>query len=358
MKSSNYVAIMAGGVGSRFWPVSTTQCPKQFLDILGTGKTFIQSTFERFSAFIPAENIFVVTSESYVHLVQEQLPAIPEENILAEPFRRNTAPCIAYVSHKIQEINPEGNLIVAPSDHLIEDQESFQKNCLTALEFTSKNNAFVTFGIKPDHPNTGYGYIETEGSSDDILKVKRFTEKPDKETAKAFIQTDRFYWNSGIFIWKTQDIINSFEKYAKGINDLFLSISSSFNTPEEASSLQEIYEKCENISIDYAILEKATNVFMLPADFDWSDLGTWNSAWENFDKDEDQNAVSGEDTFMLESSDCIVHSSEKKIVVVGGMEDLIVVNTPDALLICKKENEQEIKKYVNQVKSIKGEAHF
>lgn len=359
MKSNNYVAIMAGGIGSRFWPMSRVRNPKQFLDILNTGQSFLQSTFERFVSFIPAENIYIVTSYDYVEIVKSQLPDLDPANIVGEPERKNTAACIAYIAHKLQVQNPEANLIVAPSDHLILDNTAFEKNCKEGLAFTAEHRKFVTFGIKPTSPNTGYGYIQSKDEAHLTLKyVKRFTEKPNKKTAELFLKDKNYFWNSGIFIWKTKDIIASFRQHAPSFYTLFNSIADSYNTPYEKSAIIQVYSNCESISIDYAILEKEDSVYMLPAEFGWSDLGTWNSAWENSTKDNEHNATSGVDTLVYDSKDCIVHSTEKKLIMVGGVEDLIVVNTADVLLICKKENEQQIKDYVALVKTQKGEKYL
>jgi mannose-1-phosphate guanylyltransferase len=360
MNHNNYVAIMAGGIGSRFWPMSRATYPKQFLDILNTGKTLLQSTYERFLSFIPNENIYIVTSEEYVSIVNEQVPQLPVENIIGEPERKNTAACIALISLKLKKINPQANLVVAPSDHMIENIEAFQQNCLAGLAYTEKSNAFVTMGIKPTYANTGYGYIQFEQKTaeEGIHTVKRFTEKPNKEAAIEFFTDGGYLWNSGIFIWKAKDIVNAFRVYMPDMFDVFACGLIEFNTPKEAAAIKHIYKHCESISIDYAILEKARNVFVIPADFDWSDLGTWNSAWENFNKDEAQNAVAGENTLMVDANGCIVHSTDKKLVLVGGVDDLIVVNTPDALLICKKENEQQIKEYLSKVKETKGELYL
>jgi len=360
MNKNNYVAIMAGGIGSRFWPMSRTSYPKQFLDILNTGKTLLQATYERYHAFIPNKNIYIVTSEEYIPIVRQQLPQLPAENIIGEPERKNTAPCIAYISFKLKQINPDANLIVAPSDHLIEDQQQFQHNCLQALNFTSKNNAFVTLGIKPTYANTGYGYIQFEQNAIEagVYPVQRFTEKPNKETATSFFNDGSYLWNSGIFIWKVKDIIDAFRNYAPDLFDIFVCGASELNGPFEKAAIKHIFKYCESISIDYAIMEKAKNVFVIPADFKWSDLGTWNSAWENFEKDNAQNAIAGENTILVDAKGCIVHSSDKKLVLVGGVDDLIIVNTDDALLICKKENEQQIKDYLAKIKQTKGELYL
>ncbi|WP_339864819.1 mannose-1-phosphate guanylyltransferase [uncultured Algoriphagus sp.] len=359
MKNQNhYVAIMAGGVGSRFWPVSKTSYPKQFLDILNTGKTLIQSTYERFASFIPEENIFVVTSADYSDIVQQQLPSLPVENIVAEPARKNTAACVAYISFKLKKMNPNANMIVAPSDHLIGDLDLFRDTCLQALNYTSDNYAFVTLGIKPTHPNTGFGYIEYKDGKNDISKVNCFTEKPDLPTAMAFLDKGNYLWNSGIFIWKAEDIVSAFWEHSQYMYDLFDAELAFLNTEFEAESIQRIYSKCPSTSIDYAIMEKANNVFVIPSDFSWNDLGTWNSAYDNFSKDEEMNASNSSSAILVDSKGCLVHSNEKKLMVIGGLEDLIIVNTPDALLICKKENEQQIKEYVAKVKKVKGELYI
>ena len=360
MNENNYVAIMAGGIGSRFWPMSRTNYPKQFLDILNTGKTLLQSTYERYLNFIPNENIYIVTSEQYISIVKEQLPKLPVENILGEPERKNTAPSVAYVAFKIQQLNPNANLIVAPSDHMIEDKKGFQQSCEKALAFTENKNAFVTLGIQPTYANTGYGYIHFENSGliPGVFNVKRFTEKPDLITATKFFNSGAYLWNAGIFVWKTADIIDAFKLYVPAMYDAFVSANADYNSTREKDAVTQIFSLCENVSIDYAIMEKAQNVYVIPAAFDWSDLGTWNSAWENFEKDTALNAVAGTNTMLVDASGCIVHSTDKKLILVGGVEDLIVVNTPDALLICKKENEQQIKDYLQIVKMEKGAVYL
>jgi mannose-1-phosphate guanylyltransferase len=353
---NNYVAIMAGGVGSRFWPMSKTSYPKQFLDILNTGKTLIQSTYDRFSTFIPEENIFVVTSAEYVAIVRDQLPLLPAENIVAEPERKNTAACVAYISFKLKKLNPKANMIVAPSDHLIGDLDLFTYTCQKALDYTESNHGFVTLGIKPTQPNTGYGYIQydTKKNTTGVYKVNRFTEKPDLPTAKEFLSEGNYLWNSGIFIWKAEDIVDAFGEHFQYLYDLFKEIETDLNTERESAAILDIYQKCPSTSIDYAIMEKAKNVHLIPSDFTWNDLGTWNSAYDNFTKDHEMNASNSQSTILVDSKGCLVHSNEKKLLVIGGLEDLIIVNTPEALLICKKENEQQIKEYVARVKEVKG----
>lgn len=348
---------MAGGIGSRFWPMSRTNFPKQFLDILNTGKTLIQATYHRFSSFIPAENIYVVTSNEYVNIVKNQLPQLPLQNILGEPSRKNTAPCIAYISFKLQQLDPKASLIVAPADHLILDPIAFTKVSLEALAFVNKHNAFITLGIKPTTPNTGYGYIQYEqhGVTDNVYKVKTFTEKPNLELAKTFLASGEFLWNAGIFIWQVKNIITAFEKYMPEMYDVFASEKQQFNTTGEQAALQSIYPLCTNISIDFGIMEKADNVYVIPSSFGWSDLGTWNSAYENLRKDQFSNAVAGNNVMSLDAKRCIVHSPVDKLVVLQGLEDFIVVDTHDVLLICKKEKEQDIKDYVAEVKRNKGD---
>ena len=354
---NTYVAIMAGGIGSRFWPLSRVNHPKQFLDILGTGKTLIQQTFERFVKLVPAENIYVITANEYVAITHEQLPQLPKENILGEPFRKNTAPCIAYISFKLHQLNPEASLIVAPADHLILDENKFLEVCEDALDFVNHFNALITIGITPTYPNTGYGYIQHEGIevTPSVYKVKTFTEKPNKELAKTFIASGDFLWNSGIFVWKLKHGIDAFHKHLPEIYELFATEENKLNTEDEKQILEEIYPQCSNISIDFGVMEKADNVYVIPASFGWSDLGTWNSAWENMEKDYYENAVAGNNVIVFDASKCVVHVPDKKLVVLQGLEDYIVADTKDVLLICHKDKEQEIKNYVAEVKRNKGE---
>ncbi|MFM9910223.1 MAG: mannose-1-phosphate guanylyltransferase [Chitinophagaceae bacterium] len=360
MNKHYYVAIMAGGIGSRFWPMSRTNFPKQFLDILGTGRTLIQATFDRFKNFIPAENIFIVTSNEYINIVKKQLPDLPLDNILGEPSRKNTAPCIAYISFKLLQLDPQASLIVAPADHLILDPIAFKKVCLEALAFVNKDNAFITLGIKPTYPNTGYGYIQYEqhAVTDNVFKVKTFTEKPNLELAKTFIASGEFLWNAGIFIWQVKNIITAFEKYMPEMYDVFVAEKDKFNTNEEAACINSIYPQCTNISIDFGIMEKADNVYLIPSSFGWSDLGTWNSAYENLKKDNLENAVAGENVVVFDSHHCVVHNNNNKLLVIQGLEEYIVVDTKDVLLICKREKEQEIKEYVAEIKRNKGEKYL
>lgn len=354
---NHYVAIMAGGIGSRFWPMSRTNYPKQFLDILNTGKTLIQETFDRFLSFIPKENIYIVTSAEYVDIVKQQLPNVADQNILGEPSRKNTAPCIAYISFKIRERDANASLIIAPSDHLILDPMGFKKSCLESLNFVNKHNAFITLGIKPTYPNTGYGYIQYEQQSvaDNVFKVKTFTEKPNLELAKTFIASGEFLWNAGIFIWKVKNVLTAFEKFLPEMYEVFDAEKEHLNTEQEQESIRRIYPQCTNISIDFGIMEKADNVYVIPSSFGWSDLGTWNSAYENLEKDYLGNAVAGNNIIVFDSQDNMIHGQNGKLMVLQGMEDFIVVDTKDVLLICKREKEQDIKEYVAEVKRNKGE---
>jgi mannose-1-phosphate guanylyltransferase len=357
MNKNNYVAIMAGGIGSRFWPMSRTDFPKQFLDILNIGRTLIQGTFDRFAKFIPAENIYVVTSDQYKDIVARQLPEIPVANILCEPSRKNTAPCVAYISHKLLKLNPEANLICAPADHIILEQENFKTICLSALDFTASIKALVTLGIKPTHPNTGYGYIQYEQAavSENVYKVKTFTEKPDLELAKTFIASGDFLWNAGIFVWQVKNIVYAFEKLLPELNELFEAEKANFNTATEQEAIDRIYPLCVNISIDYGIMEKADNVYIIPSSFGWSDLGTWGSAYENLGKDYLENAVAGDNVVVIDATKNMVHADNKKLVLLQGLDDFIVVDTKDVLLICRKDKEQEIKQYVAEIKRSKGD---
>jgi mannose-1-phosphate guanylyltransferase len=353
----NYVAIMAGGIGSRFWPMSRTAYPKQFLDILNTGKTLIQQTYDRYKKLVPEENIFIITSTEYVPIVKKQLPQLKEENILGEPSRKNTAPCVAYISFKLLAKDPEAVLVVAPADHMVTEANEFIKTSKKALDFVSHINALVTLGIKPTYPNTGYGYIqhETTAAAPDIYKVKTFTEKPNAELAQTFIASGDFLWNAGIFIWKVKNIITAFEKYLPEMYEVFAAEKDKFNTHEEKEAIEQIYPQCTNISIDFGIMEKTDNVYIIPSSFGWSDLGTWNSAWDNMHRDYLDNAVAGKNVMIIDATKCVVHAEDNKLMVLQGLDDFIVVDTKDALLICRKEKEQEIKEFVAEVKRNKGD---
>ncbi len=337
--------------------MSRTDFPKQFLDILNTGRTLIQSTFDRFALFIPKNHIYIVTTEQYKNIVAEQLPDLPAENILCEPSRKNTAPCIAYISYKLQQINPNANLICAPADHIILEPDNFKKTCLEALHFTSHIKALVTLGIKPTHPNTGYGYIQYEplAVSENVYKVKTFTEKPDKELAQTFISSGDFLWNAGIFVWQIKNIIRAFEIFLPEMHEVFDAEKNNFNTPAEKQAIERIYPLCVNISIDYGVMEKADNVYIIPSSFGWSDLGTWASAYDNLDKDYLENAVAGSNVMIIDATKNMIHADNKKLVLIQGLDDFIVVDTPDVLLICRKNKEQTIKEYVAEVKRNKGD---
>jgi mannose-1-phosphate guanylyltransferase len=351
---------MAGGIGSRFWPSSRSSYPKQFLDILNTGKSLIQWTYDRYADFIPAENIFVVTTEQYVDITKEHLPNLKPENILAEPSRKNTAPCIAYISFKLMQLDPEASLIVAPSDHLILDNENFRRITLQALDFVGHIKALVTLGIKPTHPNTGYGYIQhaTVPVADGIYKVKTFTEKPNLELARTFLASGDFLWNAGIFVWQVKTLMKAFEMYQPEMFELFDNEKEHFNTGEEKNAIHRIYPLCTNVSIDFAIMEKADNVYVIPSSFGWSDLGTWNSAYDNLEKDYLGNAVAGDNVIVIDATKCMVSMPKDKLLVLQGVDDCIIVDTPDVLLICKKDKEQHIKEYVAEVKRNKGDRYL
>jgi mannose-1-phosphate guanylyltransferase len=352
----NYAAIMAGGIGSRFWPASRTQKPKQFLDILGTGETLLQSTFRRFLRICDKDNIFILTNADYIDLVKEQLPEINEANILAEPARKNTAPCIAYASYKIQQLDPNANIIVAPSDHIILKEDEFERITKRAFDFVSKNDALCTLGILPTRPDTGYGYIQyhEDIADDEVYKVKTFTEKPNKETAEQFIESGDFLWNAGIFIWNVKNIISAFENHLHEVSDAFSDVIQYFNSEKENLAIDKAFAECPNISIDFGIMEKAENVYVLPADLGWSDLGTWASLYAEKDKDYLQNAVSGKQVIIYDSYNNIINVPDGKLVVIEGLENYIVVDTADVLLICNKDNEQKIKDFTHDIKNNKG----
>lgn len=348
----HYLVILAGGIGSRLWPKSLMGKPKQFLDILHTGKTLVRQTFERFTPFIKLENIYIASTEEYAELVHEQIPELPIQNIIREPSRKSTAPCVAYISMKLMDSDPEANLIVAPSDHIILDSETFRESIMTALDFSAHLNALVTLGIKPLYPNTGYGYIqyETREMAPNIFKVKTFTEKPNLELAKVFLESGEFLWNSGIFIWRVKSIISAIEKHQPELFEVFDAEKEHFNKEGEADAIKRIYPLCTNISIDFAIMEKSENVYVIPSAFGWSDLGTWNSAYENLEKDYLGNAVTGKHIVVIDATKCMISAPNKKLVVLQGLDDFIVIDTESSLLICKKDKEQEIKNYVAEVK--------
>ncbi len=341
---------MAGGIGSRFWPMSTPQKPKQFLDILGLGKTLLQMTFERLQTIAPSQNIYIVTNESYADLVQEQLPQIAVTQILTEPKRKNTAPCIAYAAAKIYDLNKDAVLTIAPSDHLIMKEERFTNIINIAVNQAKENNRLVTLGIKPTRPDIGYGYIEFAESGDliggQIKEVKHFREKPDKELAEIFLKSGNYYWNSGIFIWKAETILNSLRKFTPALYNLFSPENSFYNTELEQQNINLSFEKCEDISIDYAVMENAKNVDVVLADFDWSDLGTWGSLYTHIEKDFNGNAVVGGHVHMINSTNCIVNLPSNKLALIEGLDNHIIVESDNMLMILNKNDEQNLKKYV------------
>jgi mannose-1-phosphate guanylyltransferase len=352
MNKNYYAIIMAGGVGSRFWPVSTTEFPKQFHDMLGSGETLIQKTFSRLSKTVPPENIFVLTNAAYNDLVLNQLPLIKQEQVLLEPAMRNTAPCILYATLKIKQQNPNAVMVVAPSDHWIEDEQAFATNLKSCFDFCAQEDALLTLGIQPTFPNTGFGYIEFDKSDENPIKrVHQFREKPNYETAKQFLASGNFLWNGGIFIWSVQSIFSAFEKFQPQMIALFEKGLPYFNTPSEKQFINENYASSENISIDYAVMEKASNVFVLPATFDWNDLGTWGSLHEKLDKDEQNNSVVNATVLLENASNNIIRSDAKKTVVIDGLHDYIIVDNQDVLLIYPKSKEQDIKQVVAKLQN-------
>lgn len=351
MNKNYYAILMAGGVGSRFWPVSTTDFPKQFHDMLGAGETLIQKTFSRLVKLIPVENILILTNEKYNHIVLEQLPQVKQDQVLLEPAMRNTAPCILYASMKIKKQNPDAVMVVAPSDHWIEDEAAFTRNLQQCFDFCSAENALMTLGIQPTFPNTGFGYIEFDKTDNNaIKKVKQFREKPDYETAKSFLESGNFLWNGGIFIWSVKSITEAFEKFQPQMNALFNKGWNDYNTLAEKEFIAENYADAENVSIDYAVMENASNVYVLPATFDWNDLGTWGSLHEKLDKDSNHNAVVNAMVYLENASHNIIRSDANKLIVIDGLTDYIIVDNKDTLLIYPKSKEQEIKGVVSQLK--------
>lgn len=358
MNPNFYAVILAGGVGSRFWPASTQTHPKQFHDILGTGSTLIQQTYQRIAHICPPENILISTSEEYIDDVKKQLPDIPENNIMAEPARRNTAPAIAYAVYKIYAKNPQASVLICPSDHLILKETEFHRIATLGLTLSQTNDVLFTLGIKPTRPDTGYGYIQyLPGPSlhPETRKVKTFTEKPNLELAKMFIDSGDFLWNAGIFIWSVQSCRRAFQMYLPEIHQTFERGLSLFNTDQEKAFIQKVYPSCENQSVDYGIMEKADNVHVIPADLGWSDLGTWGSLYEHLKWDEHGNAKVGAHILSFDSHSNIIRIEGDKVAVIDGLNNYIIVDTPHALLICRRENEQLIKNYVNEVKIRAGE---
>ncbi len=344
---------MAGGIGSRFWPMSTPETPKQFLDILGTGKTMIQQTVSRFLPIIPLENVFIVTSSRYKEIIVEQLPGIPQDQILLEPCMRNTAPCIAYASYKIYKRNPDANIVVAPSDHLITEEEKFQNIIRQGLAFTQEHKALLTLGIQPHRPETGYGYVQAklaESNGDGaIIPVEAFKEKPDLETAEKYLADGSYFWNSGIFLWSVKSILSGFEAYLPKLAKTFSEGKTVYDTADEQSYIDRLFPACDNISIDYGIMEHADNIFVMPSEFGWSDLGTWGSLWEKRQRDTSGNTVVGSEVHLFDCEDTIVTVPNDRPVVLQGLKDYIVTEANGVFLVCKKEEEQRIKEFQKQV---------
>jgi len=350
--SENFAVIMAGGIGSRFWPISRTNNPKQFLDILGTGKTLIQMTYERLSHLFDHDKIYVVTNEDYLELVKKQLPGILECNILLEPALKNTAPCIAYSVYKIYSKYPSANVAILPSDHLITDETTFLNKIEEGLNFVKENDSIITLGINPSRPDTGYGYIQfyTEQVENNIYKVKTFTEKPTTEIAETFIQSGDFLWNAGIFLSSAATWISAFEKYLPEIHELFKAGKKFYYTAQEEEYIARSYPLCSVISIDYGIIEKAKNVFVIPSSFGWSDLGTWRSVKEIAESNEDGNVIIGKNVINRDTQNCFVYNSSRGLIVLQGVNNLMVVESDDAILICNMEHEQEVRLIVSDIK--------
>ena len=339
------MAIMAGGVGSRFWPSSRERLPKQFLDIVGVGKSLIRLTFERFEKIIPAERILVVTNKAYKSLVKEHIPEIPEGNIITEPSRNNTGPCVAYTAFRLQAIDKDASFVIAPSDHIIMKEDEFRAEILRALDYASENDAIITLGIKPSRPDTGYGYIESSKDEVEagIERVDSFKEKPDLSTAEDYLAANKYYWNAGIFVWSVKTILNAFKDTASDIYDILSKDLSKYNTEEEQEYIDEVYPTTPSISVDYAILERSDKVCTIPVDIGWSDLGTWNALYSYLDKNEDNSVILGQNTQLIDSENCIVRSDAEKLVVIKGLKDYIIIDEKDVLLVYPKSEEQDIK---------------
>ena len=358
MNKNNYAVIMAGGIGSRFWPMSKSSFPKQFLDILGTGETLIQQTFSRLERICPPENILIVTNTNYKNLCLEQLPNVVESNILCEPAMRNTAPCVAYAAFKIQSMNEDANMIIAASDHIILKEDEFVRVTNDCLDIVAKNDVLLTLGITPSRPDTGYGYIQF--SEDNLSgykkarKVKTFTEKPNQELALNFLDSGDFLWNSGMFIWSAKSITLAYRRHLRDMYEVFDEGKQFYNTINEKEFIDRIFPACKNISIDYGIMEKSENVYVYPADFGWSDLGTWGSLYSHLELDEYKNTIQGNNVMMYDSTDNLVKVPDDKLVVLQGLQGYIVVENEGTILVCKKEDEQKIKQFVADLKS-KGE---
>lgn len=341
---------MAGGIGSRFWPMSSAQLPKQFIDVLGCGRTLIQLTVDRFKGICLPENVWVVTSANYAEIVKGQLPEVPEDHILLEPCRRNTAPCIAYVSWKIKAKNPKANIVVTPSDHIVMDVREFGRVVTSAMNFTAESDAIVTLGMKATRPETGYGYIEADltmacPSNKEIYRVDAFKEKPNLATAERYLQRNNYFWNAGIFIWNVNTIVNALRVYQPSMAEIFERMLPYYYTDEEQAVVNELFPTCENISVDYAIMEKADEIYVFPASFGWSDLGTWGSLHENSEKDAHNNVCIGPNIKLYESRNCVVHTTQEKKVVIQGLDGYIVAEKNNTLLVCRLSEEQRIKEF-------------
>lgn len=351
-QQNNHLVIMAGGIGSRFWPMSTEERPKQFIDVLGVGRTLIQMTLDRFRGICPIENVWIVTNERYADLVHEQLPDVPVDHILQEPCRRNTAPCIAYVSWRIKMTDPKANVVVSPSDHIVTNIDEFRRVITSCLKFAGETDAVVTLGMKPTRPETGYGYIQADLTSNsprnrEIYRVDQFKEKPDLETAKHYISEHNFFWNAGIFVWSVETIVNALRVYAPRINNIFERIQNVMGTPQEQETINKVYPDCDNISIDYAVMENAEEIFVFPADFGWSDLGTWGSLLLQSQRDMYGNGLIGKNIHTFECRNCVVHTTQEKKVILQGLDGYIVAEHDDTLLVCKLSEEQRIKQFQN-----------
>ncbi len=353
---NKYCVIMAGGIGSRFWPISRTSKPKQFLDILGTGRSFIRHTYERFAPMVPPENFLVVTNEAYSQLVMDELPELAPEQVLGEPIGRNTAPCIAYAAFRLMARNPEADMIVTPADHLILDQEEFRKAINECVDFVRQNDALMTIGIKPSRPDTGYGYIQVESTHGDseIKKVRTFTEKPTLDLARVFVESGEFFWNSGIFVWKVKAIREALTEFLPDTEQLFASGEGAYGTPGEKQQIERIYSECRPISIDFGVMEKASNVYVRCSDFGWSDVGTWGSLYQHSPKDANGNVVP-ENSLTYNTSNCIIKVPKDMMAVVEGLDDYIVVQSGNALMVCPKANEQNVKKFIDDIKYLQKE---
>ena len=357
MNNNTFCVIMAGGIGSRFWPMSRKHMPKQFLDILGTGKSFIRATFERFLPLVPVENFYVVTNTMYKDLVLEHIPELDPKQVLCEPIRRNTAPCIAYAAYTLQKEHPNANMIVTPSDHLILNEVDFHAIIKECLEYAENNDALMTVGIRPSRAETGYGYIQ-KSNNDLISRVKCFTEKPHLELAQTFVECGEFFWNSGIFIWTVENIIKAFEKHLPDHHALFEAAKDDIGTEREQKALEQVFSESKSISVDYGIMEKADNVYVRCGDFGWSDVGTWSSVYQLSRKDRYANTKSHEGCYTYNTRSSIISVPKDKIAVVNGLRDYIVVDTDDVLMICPRSEEQSIKMYIDDVKFDGGEKHI